>query len=118
MCMVAYLRNQIDIDNQLSFVIGKCRIDPMKQLSIPRLELQAALYAVCLRQLISSDNNIKIELFYHWLDSVTVLHWLHAKIRSTVVVANRVAEILETSTIDEWRIVNGKLNPADIGTCG
>ena len=32
--------------------------------------------------------------------------------------ANGVAEILENSTIDRWRHVEGKLNPADIGTRG
>ena len=35
-----------------------------------------------------------------------------------VFVANRVAESLENSTIDQWRHVEGKLNPADIGTRG
>ena len=78
MCMAAFLRNQNDIENQLSFVIGKCRIAPIKQLSIPRLELQAALYAVPLRQLFSSDHGIRIEHFYHWTVSVTVLRLLHA----------------------------------------
>ena len=33
-------------------------------------------------------------------------------------VANRVAEILETSTIDEWKHVQGTVNPADFGTPG
>ena len=32
--------------------------------------------------------------------------------------ANRIAEILENSTIDEWNFVNGLKNPADIGTRG
>ena len=32
--------------------------------------------------------------------------------------AKSVAEILENSTIDQWRHVEGKLNPADIGTRG
>ena len=33
-------------------------------------------------------------------------------------VPNRVAEILETSTIDEWKHVQGTVNPADTGTRG
>ena len=32
--------------------------------------------------------------------------------------ANRIAEILENSTIDEWNFVNRLKNPADIGTRG
>ena len=38
--------------------------------------------------------------------------------KKLVFVANRVAEILESSTIDQWRDVERKLNPADIGTRG
>ena len=116
MCMIAYFGNQNDIENWLSFVIGKCRIAQRKTLSIPRLDHQAALYTVRLRQLISSDHEIRIERFYH---SITVLHWLHAVYKKQrVFLANRVAEILETPTIDEWTSVNGKLNPADNGTRG
>ena len=119
MCMVAYLRPDINENADISFVIGKCRIAPMKQLSIPRLELQAALYAVRLRQLITSEHDLGFTKFYHWTDSVTVLHWLHsANKKQNVFVGNRVAEILEGSTIDEWKFVNGTLNPADIGTRG
>ena len=35
-----------------------------------------------------------------------------------VFVTNRFAEILDSSTIDQWRHVEGILNPADIGTRG
>ena len=53
------------------------------------------------------------------MDSVIVLHWLHASNKEqSLFVANRIVEILETSTIDEWRFVNGKLKPADIGSRG
>ena len=91
----------------------------MKQLSIPRLELQAALYAVRLRELITIEHDIVFSKFYHWTDSVTVLHWLYsANKKKNFFVANRTAEILEGSTIDEWKFVNGTLNPADIGTRG
>ena len=43
MCIVAYYRAKTDAGNEVSLVLGKCRIAPFKQLSIPRLELQAAL---------------------------------------------------------------------------
>ena len=52
MCIVAYLRAEIEDGIEMSFVVGKCWIAPIKQLSIARFELQAALYSVRLRKLI------------------------------------------------------------------
>ena len=60
MCIVAYLRVESDDGVELSFVIGKCRIAPMKQQMIPKPELQAAVFSVRLRQLIAEDHDIKI----------------------------------------------------------
>ena len=77
-CKVAYLRIQIDNENQFSFVIGRNETAPMNKQSISRLEVQAALFAVRLRQRISSDHDITIKSLLHWTDSVTVLHCLHA----------------------------------------
>ena len=58
------------------------------------------------------------ERCYHWVDSKSLLPWLHAAKRSRVFDAKRVGELLEMSRIDDWRFVNAKLNPADIGPRG
>ena len=51
MCAVAYLRSQpIEYSADLAFVIGKCIVAPMRHLSIPRLELQAAFLAISLKE--------------------------------------------------------------------
>ena len=99
--------------------MGKCRIAQIEQLSIPRLELQAAVYSVRLRTLIVQEYDIRFYSVTHWTDSVTVLQWLHsADKKQNVFVANRAAEILENSTIDEWKHVKDEMNPSDIGTRG
>ena len=90
----------------------------MKQQTIPKLELQAALYSVRLRQLITEDHDIQIHTVTHWTDSMTVLQWLHSGKKQQVFVANRVGELLDKSTVDEWRHVKGTMNPADTGTSG
>ena len=117
MCIVAYFRGETEDGIEVSFVLGKCRIAPIKQLSIPRLELQAALYSVRLRKLIIQEHDLPISSVTHWTDSVTVLQWLNsADKRQNVFVTDRAAEILENSTIDEWKHIQGELNPSDIGT--
>ena len=119
MCIVAYFRAETDAGNEVSFVLGKCGVAPIKQSSIPPLELKAALYSVRLRKLIVEEHDLLIDSVTHWTDSITVLQRLHsADRRQNVFVANRTAEILEASTIDEWKHIRGELNPSDIGTRG
>ena len=117
MCIVAYLQ---DIETLiLTYVVGKCRVAPIRHLTIPKLELQAAVYGVRLRKQILNELDVGIDKIYHWTDSSTVLQWLQAAHKKQqVFVANRAAEILENSSMDQWRQVKGVENPADIGTRG
>ena len=59
MCIVAYFRDQTT--GELAYVVGKCQVAPMKQQSIPRLELQAAMYGTRLKQLIVDEHDVEIE---------------------------------------------------------
>ena len=73
MCAVAYLRSQPKENTaNLAFVIGKCRVAPMRHLSIPRLELQAAVMAVRLKEQIVKEQEMKINSCNFWSDSTTV----------------------------------------------
>ena len=116
LCMVAYLRKD---NGRVTFVIVKCRVAPIRNMTVAKLEMQAAVFGVRLRELILEEHDIEVDRILHWTDSTTVLQWLHASNnKQPVFVANRVAEILENSTIDQWRHVEGKMNPADIGSRG
>ena len=75
MCMVAYFRDQQT--GELAYVVGKCRVAPMKQQFIPRLELQAAMHGTRLKQLIVDEHDVEIERTFFWTDLTTVLQWLH-----------------------------------------
>ena len=85
-------------------------------MTIPKLELQAAVYGVRLREQILNEHNVRIDKIYHWTDSSTVLQAAHKK--QQVFVANRAEEIPENSSMDQCRHVKGVENPADIGTRG
>ena len=119
---VAFLRGKISTatgyTTELAFVFGKARVAPMKALSIPKLELQASLLAARLRKEIENALTIRVDNFLMWTDSTTVLQWLHSLEKQPVFVTNRVSEILELTTADEWNYVKSIDNPGDAGTRG
>ena len=117
MCAVAYLYSQPkDYPADFAFVIRKCRLAPMRHPSIPRLEMQAAVMAVRLKDQIVKEHEMKINNCSFWSDSITVLQWIHSSHRKQqVFVANQVAGILDTTAVSQWKHVSGIINPADIG---
>ena len=90
----------------------------MKALTIPKLELQAALLAARLRNEVQKALKITIQRTFMWTDSTTVLQWLHSIDQKPVFVANRVSKILELTPVDEWNHVPTADIPADAGTRG
>ena len=117
MCIAAYLGKQES--GEVASLIGKCRVAPIRNMIVAKLEMQAAVFGVRLIKLILDEHDIQIDQIVHWTDSTTIHQWLHSvDKKQQVFVANRVAEILEGSTIDQWRHVERKLNPSDIGIWG
>ena len=118
MWAVAYLNSQPKENSaDLAFVIGKCRVTPMRHLSITRLEMRAAVMAVRLKEQIVKEHEMKINKCCFWSHSTTVLQWIHSSNRNQqVFVVNRVAETLDTTDVSQWKHVSRVNNPADIGT--
>ena len=119
---VAFLKWKVNTGNgcstEIAFVFGKARVAPMKALTTLKLELQAALLAARLRNEVQRALTLQIERTFMWTDRTTVLQWLHSLEKQPVFVANRVAELLELTTTDEWYHVQSADNPADAGTRG
>ena len=97
-----------------SFVMAKTRLAPLKQLTIARLELQAAVLACRLAESVKKAITYRFSRCFYWTDSKIVLAYIrHESRRFHTFTANRVAEIHDLSNIDEWHHVPGELNPAD-----
>ena len=90
----------------------------MNPLSIPKLELQASLLAARMKDEICKALEISIDRTFLWTDITTVIQWLHSSEKQSTFVANRVSEVLELSTVDQWNHVGTADKPAVVGTRG
>ncbi|GBP71488.1 hypothetical protein EVAR_103374_1 [Eumeta japonica] len=90
---------------------------PLKPVSMPRLELQAAVMGCRLAASVKREMDSRITNTTYWTDSKTVLSWINADPRSfKPFVAHRLAEIEETSGAKNWRWVPSEDNVADDAT--
>ncbi|XP_033226851.1 uncharacterized protein LOC117179303 [Belonocnema kinseyi] len=97
--------------------MSKSRVAPLKPLTIPRLELQAAVMGSRLAETIITQHTLKIRKRIFWTDSTTVLNWIRSDARKyQPFVAHRLAEVLDLTSVNEWRWVPTKINVADDAT--
>ena len=111
----AYIRQRTTDDKyQVRLITAKSRVAPMKQLSIPRLELQAAVLVTRLAKNIREESRIQFQSVKFFTDSMITLAWLQSLSRSfKPFVSSRVGEIKSNSDPSQWRHIPGEVNVAD-----
>ena len=91
------------------FVMGKTRVAPLKPQTIPRPELQAAVYACRLQRAFTNNSTLSISKITHWTDSTFLLHWIcNINNKQKTCIANRLHEIRHATAIDDWKYVTYK----------
>ncbi|GFX05729.1 integrase catalytic domain-containing protein [Trichonephila clavipes] len=112
---ILYLRF-VTCNNEIetSFICSKGRVAPLKSLTLPRLELTAALLSARLAKQVSSCLKFDANIYY-WTDSLISYYWIRGDSSAfKPYIKNRVQEIQLLSDPMQWGHCPGKDNPADL----
>lgn len=111
----AYIREKKDDDTRaVKFVAAKSRVASIKQLTIPRLELQAAIFANRLAKSIQEESRLQFTDVKLFTDSTITLAWIRNSSRSfKPFVSSRVGETQSTTDPNQWNHIPSKDAVAD-----
>ncbi|GFT13879.1 DUF1758 domain-containing protein [Trichonephila clavipes] len=112
---ILYLRF-VTCNNEIetSFICSKSRVAPLKSLTLPRLELTAALLPARLAKQVSSCLKFDANIYY-WTDSLISYYWIRGDSSAfKPYIKNRVQEIQLLSDPMQWGHCPGKDNPGDL----
>ncbi|KAL0154219.1 hypothetical protein M9458_050473 [Cirrhinus mrigala] len=115
----SYIRLVSESKVHCALVMGKARVAPTKVVTIPRLELTAAVMSAAVSSMLKEELALKVDREYFWTDSQVVLGYISNEARRFhVFVANRVQRIRETTDPRQWYYINTGENPADYASRG
>jgi len=117
---IAYLHLK-DVTSQVhcAFGMGKARLAPIREISIPRLETTAAVISVRLSKIIREELDMIVDRVCYWSDSTSVLKCINNESkRFCKFESNCLTVISNGSKPSEWKYVNHDDNPADDGSKG
>lgn len=102
---------------QLGFILGKAKLAPKANLTIPRLELCAAVLAVEITEFVLDEIDFEPDAVHFFCDSKVVLGYIYNETkRFYVYVHNRVQRIRQFTTPEQWHYVPTQHNPADFAS--
>jgi hypothetical protein len=118
-CTLVYLRwEREDGSAQCVLVTGKTQVAPKVKITIPRMELVAAVNSVRLARKVREALKFSLSGTRYFTDSSAVLGMLRTESGKFLeFVGARVSEVKVNSNVEkEWRWLEGHCNPADLGT--
>ncbi|XP_012214798.1 uncharacterized protein [Linepithema humile] len=113
-CVYCVYRTEQETKNSY-LVCSKAKVAPLKTVSLPKLELNAALLVTRLVVAVIKALRRSIREVHFWSDSTIVLHWIDtAPHKLKTYYANRVTEIQSSISGAKWHYVPTAQNPADV----
>lgn len=117
-CSYLRLVNEKD-EVHCSLVMGKARVSPLKPITIPRMELAAAVTSVRVSQMLRRELTLPVDEEVFWTDSQVVKAYINNEARRFhTYVANRVQQIRDHTSPTQWKYVESQNNPADDASRG
>ena len=108
-----------DGDVHCALLMSKGKLAPIKSVTVPRLELQAAVLAAKVDALLREQMSLQLISSVFWTDSELVLKYIvNESRRFQTFVANRVSCIRGLTEPEQWKHISGTENPADLLTRG
>ena len=100
--------------------MSKSRVAHTKSITLPKLELMAAVMAARLANFVKSslDNYDLSSTTHLWTDNQIVLYWIYKQTSSKPFIHLRVTEIIESFPSTKWSYTPTSENPADLLTRG
>ena len=116
----SYLRMVNNRDEvHCTLVMATSRVTPLKPVTVPRLELTAAVVSTKVSSFLQKELSYEDINEFFWTDSKVVLGYISNEARRFhTFVANRVQEIRNHASPDQWHYVDTKENPADDASRG
>ncbi|XP_061896161.1 uncharacterized protein LOC133645296 [Entelurus aequoreus] len=117
---VMYVRWETSHGTEVRFVEAKAKLTPLDQKGdAVKAEICGAVFAARIRKYVEKHARMKIEKWFHLLDSQTVLGAIQRESYGyQTFFANRVGEIQMSGPVQDWWWTRGDLNIADLITGG
>lgn len=102
---------------EVTVIVGKRRIAPLKTQSIPRMALQAALLCSRLARTIEAEHDFQVNKRSFWTDPRTVMLWINSGASTyKAFISHRLNEIDELCKEEDRKWTPTVENPANIAT--